>query len=184
MREIDKARFKDSILKYLVDNDSSCNNEHIAKDLFKDKIGKGTVRKLCFEINDYDKHILRIVDEGNFVIAIPNDYTKVFLEKGGFSQIYKDDTYESERLKKRTIKKERREAVLDNLKIFGIILSIPISICSLIISLKESPLDKRFDGINKKVEDFEHRLIRENDSLRNRLYEANLLLKTYEGDVN
>ncbi|MCL6264918.1 hypothetical protein [Flagellimonas myxillae] len=205
MDEVLRITAKDEILKFVLGYDG-VNNVFIAKNLFKNKIGSEEVKKLCYEIVEYDKFLLDIKVVKDIIVVSGNDLTKKFLKEEKFYFIEFKET--AGKFMKEFKKNEhlRNENELRNLQKVNLKLTnklnkqkikthyIPIVISIISLGFAAYSLFKPSNGVSQKQYDTKIEFIdqelkqlriefkQENDELKERLYKAEMQIAIYESD--
>ncbi len=198
MDELRKAKNKDKILEYLYDERQfAMPVSDIAMALFQNAIDAKTVMDLCHEIIDFDPDLLAETMVGTKAAFQANDNTLYFMDNSSFVEMVEQgkrkekvaDIKQRERDKKQD---EIHELQRKNLQLKTKTHWIPIivSILGFIIALasffkpsnevSEPVDDSRLKDIETKIEQLENGLKKDLDSLQNELYEAQMLIKSYE----
>lgn len=168
MDGFEKAKLKDYILTLLPAIGDTMNHYAISNLLKPDFgiVSPETVTSLLKEISQYDSTIIDFISTTSYLVK-KTQFTQPFLDKGGFVKLYNDEQMatnttqlETRRIRKKEVQKERRQSILDILKIVGLVVSIPISCISLYFSLgaKElgtNQLDLKLEGLETRVEELE-----------------------------
>ena len=170
-----KARLKDSILHFLEDQ-----TPHDTKFIKERCLGVGHTLSetvlLLNEIITYDNSLLEIGDYDKNRFYSKTEKSKVFLDKGGFVGIYN-----------KQISREKKE------KLLRYYTPIIISAISLVIAtasyfgpsdnVTQDQLNKEVKTVQDSVERLRMDFKKENDELKERLYEAEMLIAVYEDGV-
>lgn len=181
MEGLERAKLKDRILQFLLDNPTG----HYDAENFYLKLGKPVnsishMQEIVDEIKLEAPKWVRSVRTDVFDLLTCNDFTKEFLENGGFVSEYNNQLEAAQRLneaaKRENKVKELHEVEL-KLKIRNNKYALPLSILSIAIALAsllitifkpkpEKLNDEQLKAIQKRMDYLEGTLVKENDSMR------------------
>ncbi len=206
MDEVLRVTAKDEILKFVLGYDGA-NNVFIAKNLFKNKIGSEEVKKLCYEIVEYDKFLLDIQVDKDIIVVRGNDLTKKFLKEekfyfiefkktaGKFMKEFKKNEFQKNENELRDLQKVNLKLTnkLNRQKLKTHYIPIVISIISLSFAaytllkpsnnVPQEQYDTKMKSIEKDIQQLRNDFKQENDELKDRLYKAEMLIAVYESET-
>ena len=198
MDEKELAHFKDDILRLLVDKDLGADINWLAAKLKIVGANRDYLKTVLDEIDDWNINVLHVTRNERYYMQ-PTPLTKKFLAIGGFVNQYESDleadlqaaAISNQENKIRDLQEEN--LTLSNqvatMKIktywFPIILSslsAIIAIASLFYPIPDTDLKPELQELKDKVDSLRLDFRKENDDLKERLYEAELLIAVYEGE--
>lgn len=165
MYGLERAKLKDRILELTIEQPTvGWGVGSIFKELNKPVKTKLELTEIIFEMIEEMPKFFDHWGEKDYELNITmNELTQDFLDSGGFGARCKEQQEnenialkEVERQKKKEWWKEARQSTLDYLKIIGLVVSIPISIFSLIVSLRNKEPDLTI--IESKLNELETRI--------------------------
>ena len=187
------AQLKDEILKLLVDKEHGADINWLIVKLNKEWLNRDYLETVLDEIDDWDYNVLHVIRNERYYMQ-PTPLTQEFLDNGGFVNQYESDLeadIEAEMLRQQTRRiKDLEEKKLRNYRIPIIvsIISAVTAIGSLIYTINKSTdtvSKSELQELKNEVDSLRIEFKKENDSIRNRLYEAEMMIAVYEGeDVN
>ncbi|APA65647.1 hypothetical protein [Maribacter sp. 1_2014MBL_MicDiv] len=185
MNELESVQLKDRILEYLLENDNSkaekvykaldnpFNNFEqfriVAQDMFIHHHKYFKIRQgFQFDENDSGK------------IYYITNLTKSFIEVGGFTAIY--DQKERDLLIEQKVKKASDKKTL----YWWVPITISaLSLCFSAYAISRNSIgvtQKEIKEVNNKIDSLKSNFKKENDKLKSRIYEAEMLIAVYEND--
>lgn len=197
MEDKELAELKDIILKWLIEYGSG-DLETINNQLGKPMVDESHLRELIEDMRIDGGKYFDYLEDNPFYVVSKNDLTKIFLDKGGFVNQYESDLeadIEAEKLNKRDERlKSLQEQNLDLANQLSILKlkthMLPIIISFLSLAFAAFALFKPSDTISKQdfrdfqdnVEKLKIDFKKENDNLKVRLKNAEMLIAIYESD--
>lgn len=88
MDEKTKAEYKDKFLRYIMAQERGCSADNLFKDILKPGYPQGYSKKLIDEIDSYNDNLLEVYRGDVSYLLDKTDFTKEFLDKGGFVAEY------------------------------------------------------------------------------------------------
>ena len=191
MDGIELAQFKDDTLKYLITIDGDYLTEYVYS-----KMGNPTKTQDHFDEiitqmkREAGRYFAYSKDSGMIYIG-SNNFTKEFLDKGGFVNMYESEL-EAELQAASLAEQDRRIKDLEERKLKNYWWPIIISAISAVVALGSSAFAihsnsnsvsrSELKTIQKNIKTLETDFKKENDELKSRIYEAEMLIAVYESD--
>jgi hypothetical protein len=185
MDELELAQLKDRILEYILNKDNS-KEEDVFKALNKPTNHIDQFREVALNIFKHHHKYFKmrqgfqydVNDSGT--IYYKTDLTKPFLLIGGFTGVY--EQMEKDLLMERKVKKASDKKTL----YWWIPIAVSfLSLCFAVYPLLRKPTEVTQDEIktiHNKIDSLRSNFKKENDKLKEQLYEAELLIAVYESD--
>lgn len=175
-----KAGYKDKFLRYILAQERGCSGDNLFKDILKPDYPQGYSKKLIDEIDVYDGNLLEIYRGDVSYLLDKTDFTKPFLDSGGFVGEYNKHIEAARKLNEDTMRdskvKELEEIDL-KLNIRNSKYALPLSIISILIALgsllypvflskPEKGNDEQLKAIMERLDYLEGKWEKEKDSMR------------------
>lgn len=189
MDDKELAEFKDSILRLILDKKFGADTSWLFHQFDIEGLTTSFLERVLDEINNWDRDILQLTKDKQYTHLVRTPLTKKFLDNGGFVKQYESDLeadLETEKLNRQTQRiKDLEERKLSRywIPIVISIVSTLVAVASLIKtsnSVSQSELKTIQDNIDSLKSDFK----KENDKLKSRIYEAEMLIAVYDDSIN
>lgn len=199
MDAVDIAKFKDDILSLIVDKENGADSLWLYHNLKIESLTREYLHQFLEQFHaEHSDYFTLSIGQTYHIQRTP--LTKSFLEKGGFTKIYEDQVEKikegiqkkREDIKLQELKKENLQLInrLNKQKLKTHWIPIIISLLGLVIALasyfkpskevSKTIENSRLKNIEMKMDQLENDLKEDLDSLQNELYEAQMLIDSYE----
>ena len=198
MDEKELAHFKDDILRLFVDKKNGADIYWLVHQINMEGLNREYIESVLEDIDEWDLNVLQVIRNERYYMQ-PTPLTKKFLDQGGFVNQYESDleadlqaaSISNQENKIRDLQEEN--LTLSNqvatMKIktywFPIIissLSAIIAIVSLFYPIPDTVSKPELQELRNEVDSLRIEFKKENDELKEKLYEAELLIAVYESE--
>lgn len=184
-----KAREWDAVLRALKDIQILISLKMVSENLEGIRLTENQIEKIFREISNSKYSSLVDLSTDEIYIVRATSVTQEFLDNGGFLALYQIEE-QRKLLERAKLTDEASIAKKDNMFWW---LPLIISAIGLLVAIlayyrptdtnTSEKLNHKVDSLKIKVNQLQNGLKHENDSLKNKLYKAEMMVKVYEAEI-